>query len=308
MKRCVLLATTAIGAAAPLVCADGDPFADVVVSFEAGVDPHPSYPDPTTALGSPERFTGEGIFPAVVSAFNPAWGVDEIVSLGSGGFLVVEFDCPITDDPRNRFGIDLIIFGNAGFLDAAWPNGIVSNGLLGAGGGGLEVSADGVAWIPVPGAAPDGLYPTIGYCDAGPYDEVPGATPTSFTKPLDPSLAMTDFVGLNNEQVVALYGLSGGGLGVDLGTLGLAQITHVRISNPADAMDHVEVDALADVTPLGDLNEDGSVNVLDLIELLLCFGQPADPPCHLADVAPEGGPDGAVDVLDLIAMLLNWGD
>ncbi len=304
MKRCVLLAATAIGAAAPLVRADADPFADVVVSFEAGVDPHPSYPDPATVLGSPERFTGEGIFPGVVSAFNPAWGVDEIVSIGRGGFLVVAFNCPVTDDPRNRFGIDLIIFGNTGFIDAAWPNGIVSNGLLGAGGGQLEVSADGVAWTPVPGAARDGLYPTIGYRDAGPYDEAPGATPTSFTKPIDPSLEMTDFVSLNNEQVVGLYGLSGGGLGIDLSALGLAAITHVRVSNPADATDHIEVDALADVTPVGDINGDGFVNVNDLVEILLCFGDPATPPC---DTGQDITQDGFVNVNDLVEVLLNWG-
>ncbi len=51
-----------------------------------------------------------------------------------------------------------------------------------------------------------------------------------------------------------------------------------------------------------DLNGDGTVNVLDLIDLLLCFGQPV-PPCGPADV----NHDGAVDVLDLIDLLVAFG-
>ena len=52
-----------------------------------------------------------------------------------------------------------------------------------------------------------------------------------------------------------------------------------------------------------DVNNDCAVNVVDLIELLLCFGEPAGPPCHLADV----NDDGVVNVLDLIILLLNFG-
>ena len=54
----------------------------------------------------------------------------------------------------------------------------------------------------------------------------------------------------------------------------------------------------------GDVNCDNSVNVLDLIDLLLCFGQPATPPCDTADIVA----DGTVNVLDLIELLLNFGE
>ncbi len=53
----------------------------------------------------------------------------------------------------------------------------------------------------------------------------------------------------------------------------------------------------------GDVNGDGTVNVLDLIDLLLCFGQPANPPCDSVDV----NNDGTVNVLDLIELLLAFG-
>ncbi len=53
-----------------------------------------------------------------------------------------------------------------------------------------------------------------------------------------------------------------------------------------------------------DISGDATVNVLDLIDLLLCFGQPAVPPC---ETGPDTNGDGAVNVLDLIDLLLVFG-
>ena len=52
-----------------------------------------------------------------------------------------------------------------------------------------------------------------------------------------------------------------------------------------------------------DINGDGTVNVLDLVDLLLCFGLPAVPGCEMEDVTG----DGSVNVLDLIDLLLLFG-
>ncbi len=52
-----------------------------------------------------------------------------------------------------------------------------------------------------------------------------------------------------------------------------------------------------------DVNGDGVTNVLDLIDLLLCFGQPATPGCESEDL----NGDGMVNVLDLIDLLLAFG-
>ncbi len=52
-----------------------------------------------------------------------------------------------------------------------------------------------------------------------------------------------------------------------------------------------------------DVNDDGAVNVLDLIDVLLCFGQSAAPPCDDSDISQ----DGVVNVLDLIDVLLAFG-
>ncbi len=52
-----------------------------------------------------------------------------------------------------------------------------------------------------------------------------------------------------------------------------------------------------------DIDSDGVTNVLDLIDLLLCFGQPAAPECEAEDI----NADGTVNVLDLIELLLQFG-
>ena len=53
----------------------------------------------------------------------------------------------------------------------------------------------------------------------------------------------------------------------------------------------------------GDVSGDGTVNVLDLIDLLLAFGASCEVECCLADFDL----DGTVNVLDLIELLLAFG-
>ena len=229
----------------------------------------------------------------------------ELVSVGAGGHLVVQFDTPVTDDPCNPFGIDLLIFGNTGFIDDAWPNGI-AGGLFGNGGGLVEVSADGVNWTIVPGIAADGMFPTIGYLDAGPYDAVPGSVLTDFTLPVDPTLTSGDFVGLNHAAIVAVYAGSGGGAGIDLGVVGLSSISYVRVTNPGDpeTTPNLEIDAFSDVASqalqAADLDADCTVGILDLFVLFGAWGTcPASCPADLDD-------DGFVGISDLFILFGAW--
>ncbi len=52
-----------------------------------------------------------------------------------------------------------------------------------------------------------------------------------------------------------------------------------------------------------DIDSDGVTDVLDLIELLLCFGQPSLPPCDASDI----NGDGETNHLDLIVLLSAFG-
>lgn len=227
-----------------------DPWADQVIDYSPGSNANPAYLDSTTTLGSPERFTGEGFFPSVVSIFSPAYGADELVSIGEGGALTVRFDQPVVDDPAHAFGVDLIVFGNAGFIDEDFPNGSISNPAtaFGLDRMRISVSADGLSFVSL-GDYTEGLFPAQGYADSGPFDGAPGAVPTSFTKPVDPGLALTSFSGLTYSQALTLYDGSGGGTPIDISASGLSSIQYVRVEALEDPTRNfsIEIEAFAAV-------------------------------------------------------------
>ncbi|HYF14314.1 MAG TPA: hypothetical protein VD971_04495 [Phycisphaerales bacterium] len=232
----------ALGTAA--LAGPSDPWADEVMSFNAGAGANPAHPNPNASLGSPERFTGEGVFPGTVTPFASAYGGNEIVSIGAGGSLVVRFDEPVRNDPGNPYGIDLIVFGNTFFYDPSFEP--IATALWEPGGR-IEVSADGADWELAPGVNADGLFPTLGYTDeASPFGSAaPGQVPTDFTKPVNPAFA---WQGQDLAGLIAGYDGSGGGAGVDIGALGFSEISYVRVSLPAGTPGKFEIDAFSDVT------------------------------------------------------------
>ncbi|MCH7925041.1 MAG: hypothetical protein IIC51_05865 [Planctomycetes bacterium] len=85
------------------------PFADTVWAYEPAPGQfvnNPKFNDPTVALGPPDGLgTNDG-------------NVSSIVSLGGfGGSITLAFDHMVEDDPRNAFGVDAIVFGNAVWVD-----------------------------------------------------------------------------------------------------------------------------------------------------------------------------------------------
>jgi hypothetical protein len=233
----VVLASTSVALAT-------DPWADAVVDYVPGIGPAAGRTNPATALGEPTRFSGVASgFPGAVTPFSPAFEANEIVSIGAGGSLTLSFNEPITDDPNNPFGIDLLVFGNSFLYDDVNFTDLAL--VLSADGGVIEVSADGVDWRTVPNVQADGLFPTLGYVDTSAYFGAPaGNIPTDFTLPVDPSL---NPIGLNFQQILAAYNGSGGGAGVDLASVGLSSASFVRLSLPAGASGNIEIDAVSDV-------------------------------------------------------------
>src|SRR5438067_13590558 len=90
-------------------------YADAVISYSAGAGFSPGFTNPAAALGEPSRLT-PGTFGGPVDPFDPPYLSSQLVSIGAGGSLTVKFARPILNHPRNRFGIDFIIFGNSGFI------------------------------------------------------------------------------------------------------------------------------------------------------------------------------------------------
>jgi hypothetical protein len=201
----------------------------------------PGYVDGNTALGAPSTDTGFGD----VSLVNPPFQTTQLVSVGVGGELVVRFDHQVGDDPGNPYGIDLLVFGNAFFTH---PGTGVINGFFDSDLATVGVSQDDVSWFDVPLIFADGLFPTHAFLDTSApsgFDNASDGTLLSdFTKPVDPSLEVADFLGLSFDDAVALYAGSGGGTGIDLASVGLPWIEYVRITASGAT---TEIDAFADV-------------------------------------------------------------
>jgi hypothetical protein len=217
--------------------ASASPYATTVISYTEGSNAASGYTDPSAALGEPSRVTGSGDWVGDVTVFNPPYLQSQIVSIGKGGSLVVAFDHAVQDHPHNPYGLDLIIFGNAMFVDSG---GVVSG--IGAEPARIAVSQDGMGWYEISGVFADGLFPTQGYTDtSGPY-ESDGKTPSDFTKPVDPTVAWT---GKTYAELLSLYNGSGGGTGVDIFVTGLSWIQYVKVYQDAGDTWSAEIDAFA---------------------------------------------------------------
>ncbi len=189
-------------------------FADSVVSYTSGTGFQPGYNSPASALGEPSRVT-PGTFGGPVDPFNAPYLSSQLVSLGLGGSLTVQFNSPILNHPANPFGLDFNVFGNAGFvitnaMDENWnylgtPR--TDGSLYGADAATtrVSVSSDGINFFTLnPTLAPtvDGLFPTDGSGDFG--------------LPMNPALNGGAFVGLDLAGIRSLYNGSSGGIGFDI--------------------------------------------------------------------------------------------
>jgi hypothetical protein len=220
-------------------------FATEVVRYTAGTNVPTGYDDPLNSLGLPARSTGSGPFDGDVTPFNAPYTSDQVVSIGAGGELVLRFDHQVADDPTNLYGIDLLIYGNA-FLGISFET-FLADGTVFGEPARVSVSQDGTTWIDAPSLFADAMFPTLAYQDpTGPFS-FGGTIPTSFTRPVDPSLDASDFAGLDTAQIAALYGGGAGGLGIDLGALGVPWIEYVRIWQPSGDAWASDIDAVVDV-------------------------------------------------------------
>lgn len=216
-------------------------FASGVVSYTQGTGVAAGYDDPTRALGEPTRLTGVGTeYQSTTNPFAGAYESTDLVTVGRGGSLVLAFDHAVTNDPANPYGVDLLVFGNSFYID----NGGVADGLFG-GVGTIEVSADGLDWRLITGVAADGAFPTLGYSDVTDPFQATGTVLTDFTRPVDPAFNAS---GKTFAELIAAYGSSGGGAGVDLASVGLSSASFVRISVASDSAFTAQIDAISDVS------------------------------------------------------------
>lgn len=192
-----------------------DPYADTVVAFDPGVEFATDFStglgltNTVAALGSPSRIT-EGEFGGPVTPFAPPYLASQLLSIGTGGMVVFEFDPPIFDHPANPYGLDFIIYASSGFsiTNGNFSGGGITDGSTfghNAGQTRVWVSEDNMTYFELdPNVTPtvDSRYPTAG---SG-----------IFGIPVDPTLSPSDFAGAHQDRIHELYQQSGGGTGFAL--------------------------------------------------------------------------------------------
>ena len=252
-----------------------------------------TYCEPNNVLGHPTMYM-YGMWGGPISPVNPAWMEGELFSLesdgdeeleageaGGPGFVTIEFDHDVVDDPANPYGLDFIVFGNAmcirkgneyyGEADDPGASILTSEGYSDY--AKVEVSADGTNWFTDPDwKFADTFAPTLGY-----LYEPSRADPTLFsgnrwwgraahaTKPVNPNVDFADCENKTLTQVCNAYNGSAGGTGYDISRLNLPRdakgrryFRYVRISSlyvddtgeGDSGYTAPDIDAVADVAPV----------------------------------------------------------
>jgi hypothetical protein len=220
-------------------------FADSVVVYTAGTGVISGYTDPASALGAPSTETIDPIYGnSPVDPFDAPYLSSQIVGIGTGGSLTLQFNSPIQNSPNNPYGLNFIVFGHAGFniVNNNYTGGGITDGSLYTGGDNgvtVSVSADGTTFYNLVspfGTMVDSLFPTDG--SGNPLVAV------------NPALTAGDFNGLGLAGIRSLYAGSAGGAGFDLdwavdgsgNPISLASVDYVRLQNSGDV---AYIDALS---------------------------------------------------------------
>ncbi len=230
-------------------------FADSIAAYTPGDGVSASYTNASRALGAPTTFIGY----QNSDPFNSPYASSQLVSVGTGGSLTLQFSTPIVNDSANPFGLDFIIFGNSGFAitNGNYSGGGITDGsLYGANPGAtrVSVSADGVNFYTLNPA----LAPTVD-------QYFPADSAGDFLRPINPALTAANFSGLDLTGIRSLYSGSGGGAGYNLAwaqdtngnfvSLPIASYVRIQVLSGKS-----EVDAVAKVRGSANIVADNFVN------------------------------------------------
>ena len=220
------------------------------------------YDDPLSVVGKPTTLIldlGSTTFHCsmVYSAWNTAPDGSKLIATIEGyddenptvedhGYIVVEFDPVIWDDPENWYGKkDFIVFGNSLFTgngyvekDTNMEDHTIKNGAEGSWEPmTVSVSQDGAVWYPyTDGPYADDYAPTQSF--AWDWVEDTWGCELDFTKPVPSSWTKSDFAGKSVAEAIDMFRASGGGTAFDLADVGLQWIRYVKVT--ADILDEDE--------------------------------------------------------------------
>jgi hypothetical protein len=275
--------------------AQASPYATELVYASPTLIGSHSFNDPSAVLGAPAtdiKVWGETYTSRVNSVVSPPFGVGVnneklVTTLERDQIIVVGFDHPIENDPRNPHGYDFLVFDNSWYAGSAsvvsdatdmntymlpGSGGVFDMGRVlvkgGEGDGGVLVSVsqgpqyegqDPLEWTWYSfdnGPYGGGPYPTNSYL----WDAENARwtdTLSDFTRPVDPDVfgALLGQTDVTAADVIAAYQGSGGGTGFDLDDLydlhgvQLDWIQYIKVEG-TDLHHNGRIDAFSDVAPV----------------------------------------------------------
>jgi len=228
---------------AALVAHAKDNWADSVVvnGYTPGTGISASFENTSAALGAVTTGS-DGSTPYSITY--TAYKSSQIVGVGNGGELAVEFDTPITNDPVDHAdGMDFTIFGNEFFVNGSggtFGSTFEHTGLT------VWVSQDNVNYYEL--EVPASYGSNFGADSAFPTNQ--GGNPFL---PMSPSLSLSSFRGLTSAQALSLYDGSAGGASysiswavdaegdpVDLSSISYVEVEGSTGAGYVDAISRVE--------------------------------------------------------------------
>jgi hypothetical protein len=243
-------------------------FATSVVSYNLNNETLANYSDPTALLGAPTvtfndpygNTSGDAKKYDNAKIIEPPYYTDHVTggpdlteipeSTATATYSVtVQMGRPITNDPSNPYGIDLIVYGNSFFVGKSTANdstnlhadtitGVFGHPLV------VSVSPDDVNWYTFPTTADLLPYQAYQWDDT---NQVSTSNLLNFNQPVDPAVAA---LALNKgystaAAVLDAYGTASGGTGYDIAASGFSSIDYVRVAS--STTDYAVVDAIAAV-------------------------------------------------------------
>lgn len=172
-------------------------------------------------------------FPSIVSPFSAPYDTDQVVTIGVGGQIELQFPQPLTVASAGQTPVG--VFTNFELIDSDYPSGVADNPADGFSGGSavVSVSSDGIHWVSLGNQTFQ--IPQNYYLNAtSPYQYPPPSDPlvADYGKPFTGTLA--SFSGEDFAQIIATLDGSAGGTWLDLSASGLSTISYIEFTEPAD--------------------------------------------------------------------------
>jgi len=248
MKR-VWFLFAAVAAVMPLAAtARAADWATGVADYSAGAAyPHP---DPTAPYVPPPAGEVDASFTTATTAildgltadtgfgaltpFNGAYSPDQILGVGSGGSITLQFPTPVRTN-----GYTIGVHTGSGLIDSDYPNGtaaISAPTYTTPRRATVAVSAAGTDWIPLDTFDlnnPSNFY-AAGVDTPGYQPSVAAGTPADVEKPFTGTLA--SFSGDTWPQILTTLDGSAGGNWLDLSSTGLPSVSFIRFTVPSGSI------------------------------------------------------------------------